>query len=175
MRKKKKMKKRKKRKKRKLKSGKGRNRPNSICSTSANFDFGQFRLRPFFFDFGQFRLRPAGRSRIGRSRASSSRGVSGGVSGGSGPLRVRPRTVGPRRVVPEGLGPKGGPPEGRGPEVWRPRRRWGGQPRKNGDLKGGAQKGGRSPKFRGFFPLPPQFSFFLPSLGCLLVEFAGCF
>ena len=45
-------------------------------STSANFDFGQFRLRPIStsanFDFGQLRLRPAGRSRIGRSRASSS-------------------------------------------------------------------------------------------------------
>ena len=34
----------------------------SVCSTSANFDFGQFRLRPIStsanFDFGQFRLRP---------------------------------------------------------------------------------------------------------------------
>ena len=30
------------------------------------------------------------------------------------------------------------------------------------------------PKFRSFFPLPPQFSFFLPSLGCLLVEFWWC-
>ena len=33
-----------------------RSRTDTICSTSANFDFGQFRLRP------------AGRSRIGRSR-----------------------------------------------------------------------------------------------------------
>ena len=54
----------------------------SVCSTSANFDFGQFRLRPIStsvnFDFGQFRLRPirfrpAGRSRIVRSRIGRSR------------------------------------------------------------------------------------------------------
>ena len=32
------------------------------------------------------------------------------------------------------------------------------------------------PKFRSlFFPSPQQFSFFLPSLGCLLVEFWWCF
>ena len=30
------------------------------------------------------------------------------------------------------------------------------------------------PKFRVFFPLPPQFSFILPSLGGLLVEFWWC-
>ena len=65
MRKKKKKKEEKKRKRKKRKrKRKRRNRANTIiCSTSANFDFGQFRLRP------------AGRivrSRIGRSRASSS-------------------------------------------------------------------------------------------------------
>ena len=36
------------------------------CSTSANFDFGQFRLRPI--RLRTIRLRPTGRSRIGRSR-----------------------------------------------------------------------------------------------------------
>ena len=50
-------------------------------------------------------------------------------------------------------GPKTGAPKGGGPK-----------PRKSE-----AQKGGRvgSPKFRAFLTLPTQFSFFLPSLGCL--------
>ena len=34
----------------------------------------------------------------------------------------------------------------------------------------GARKGWGGPKFRAFFPLPPPISFFLPSLGGLLVE-----
>ena len=58
---------------------------------------------------------------------------------------VGPRWVGgpnPERWGPEGLGPKGG----------------------------GARRVG-SPTFRAlFFTLPPQVSFFLPSLGCLLVD-----
>ena len=39
-----------------------------------------------------------------------------------------------------------------------------------GPIKCGARRVG-SPKFRAFLTLPTQFSFFLPSLGCLLVEF----
>ena len=44
-------------------------RNRTICSTSANFDFGQFRLRPIrFWPTGRSRVV---RSRIGQSRASS--------------------------------------------------------------------------------------------------------
>ena len=59
-----KKKKEKKKEKKRRKSRKRSHRANTICATSANFDFGQFRLRPI-------RFRPAGRSRIGRSRTSS--------------------------------------------------------------------------------------------------------
>ena len=38
--------------------------------------------------------------------------------------------------------------------------------------KGGAPKGG-GPKISRFFPLPPQFSFFLPLLGVLSWNFGG--
>ena len=60
---------------------------------------------------------------------------------------------------------------------------------KGGGLKGGPKvgwegpkpgknegsKGGRPEILLFFFPLPPQFSFFLPSLGGLLVQFWWCF
>ena len=70
-----------------------------------------------------------------------------------------------------------------------PQRVGGPKPRKIGEPKGGAPKGGApegghrmlgprrvgGPKFRAFFsPLPPQFSFFLPSLGSVLVKFWWC-
>ena len=57
------------------------------------------------------------------------------------------------------------------PEVGGPKIENGGL--KGGPPKGGAPKGG-SPKFRAFFP-PPQFSFFLHSLGGLLVELWALF
>ena len=53
-----------------------------------------------------------------------------------------------------------------GPEGWGPER-WG--PGKVGFQ--GHPKGGEGPEIRAFFLLPPQISFFLPSLGGLLVEF----
>ena len=61
----------------------------------------------------------------------------------------------------------GGP--GRGPELWGPS---GGAP------KGWAAKGPegwRRPKISFFFPSPPQYSFFLPSLWGLFVKFWWCF
>ena len=61
-----------------------RNRVNTICSTSANPDFGQFRLRPI-------RFRPAGRSRIVRSRASSGGRPMGGWAAKRG--RGQPKGV----------------------------------------------------------------------------------
>ena len=79
-----------------------------------------------------------------------------------GQSRVWPISVAPKGGGAEGwwarrvVGPKGG-----GPEGWR-------QPRKSGAPKGGG------PKFRAFFPLPPQFSFFSPSLGGPSVEFWWC-
>ena len=69
----------------------------------------------------------------------------------------------------------------------------GGAPSENGALKAGegertqknvspksgpqgwVPKGGAPKISRFFFPLPPQFSCFLPSLGCLLAEFWWCF
>ena len=44
---------------------------------------------------------------------------------------------------------------------------------KKGAPKGGHPRVGHRP-IRAFFPFPPQFSFFLPSLGGLLVEFWWC-
>ena len=70
-------------------------------------------------------------------------------------------------------GSTGGFPKGGGPNLEKlgPRRvgpeGW--------SLKGGAHRVG-GPKFRVFFfPLPPQFSFFSPSLGGPFVEFWWCF
>ena len=40
-----------------------------------------------------------------------------------------------------------------------------------GARREGAQREGGGPKFRAFLSLPPEISFFLPSLGGLLVEF----
>ena len=51
-----------------------------------------------------------------------------------------------------------------------PQRIWG-KPRKSGGPKGGAPKGGVPKISRFFFPLPPQFSLFLPSLGGDLAHF----
>ena len=45
---------------------------------------------------------------------------------------------------------------------------------KHSSCKGGAPNGGRTQNFVLFFPLPPQFSFFLLSLGRLLVVFWWC-
>ena len=72
-----------------------------------------------------------------------------------GPRRVGPRRVGPRRMGPRRVGPRrvGSPtqkkwePEGWGPEGW------------------------EGPKFRAFFPVPLQNSFFSSLSGGLLVEF----
>ena len=47
-------------------------------------------------------------------------------------------------------------------------------PRRVGGPKGGAKIGGEGQQFELFSPLPPQFSFFLPSLRGLLVEFWWC-
>ena len=60
---------------------------------------------------------------------------------------VEPRMVEPRRVEP--------------------------RTQKNGPRRVELRRVG-GPKFRAFFPLPPQFSFILPSLGRLLVEFRWC-
>ncbi len=110
----------------------------------------------------------------------------GGLAGWGAPEGVGPRRVGPRRVGGPNLerwGPEGWGPEGRGAKKgWAPK---GGAPRrsakkgwapKGGDQKDGAQKGG-GPKISRFFffPLPPQFSFFLLSLGGPFVEFWWCF
>ena len=63
------------------------------------------------------------------------------------------RRVGLHGGSPEGWGPEGWGPEGWGPEGWGP-------------------KGGQPKISRFFFDSPDTiFFFFLPSLGCLLVEF----
>ena len=59
--------------------------------------------------------------------------------------------------------PKSGAPKGGSPK-----------PRKKEAPKGGGPEGWRARNFALFFPLPPQNSFSLPSLGCLLVEFWWC-
>ena len=110
-----------------------------------------------------------------------------------GPRRVGPRRVGPRRVgLPKGGAPKGGGPEGWGPQGWGPEG-WG--PKGGGPNGGGPKGGGPEPRKSGarrvgartvgperwgpkisrfFFPLPPQFSFFSPSLLVFFVEFWWC-
>ena len=109
-------------------------------------DFGQFRLRPaFFFEFGQFRFRPIWIS------ANFDFGQFLDVEfldhKGWGPEGWRPKPG--KSGVPKGGAPEGGAPEGGG-EGW------------------GAQN------FTLFFFLPPQFSFFSPSLFGLFVEFWWC-
>ena len=77
---------------------------------------------------------------------------------------------------PEGWRPKprkSGAPKGGGPDRWRPRRVEAQTSKKCGPEGRGPRTVG--PKFRAFFPLlPPQFSFFLLSLGGLPVEFWWC-
>ena len=55
-----------------------------------------------------------------------------------------------------------------------PQRVGGPKPRKSGEPKAGAPVGGRPKISRFCSPLPPQFSFFLPSLGGVLVKFWWC-
>ena len=82
-----------------------------------------------------------------------------------GPRRVGPRRVGHRRVGPRRVGPRRVGPRRVGPRKVGPRRV---------GPQGWAPKGGEPKISRFFFPLPPQFSFFLPSLRGLLVEFWWC-
>ena len=65
---------------------------------------------------------------------------------------------------------KGRASEGKGPQGREGPRRRGPEPIGWGP-KGGAPKGWRPKNFALFFPLPPQFSFFFPSLGGPFVEF----
>ena len=75
---------------------------------------------------------------------------------------------------PKGGAQKGGAPMGGAPMGGGPKPRKSGVP-KGGVPKGGGPKGG-GPKFCVFFcSLPPEISFFLLSLGGLLVEFWWCF
>ena len=84
---------------------------------------------------------------------------------------------GPTKTVPKGdpeprnigWGPNGG---ARTHKIGAPK---GGAPHGGATRKGGHPKGWGAQKFALFSPLPPQFSFFLPSLGGLLVEFWWCF
>ena len=95
-----------------------------------------------------------------------------------GARRVGARRVGARRVGgPKGGGPEGwgarrvGGPKGGGPEGWGARRVGG--PKGGGPEGWGARRVGGL-KFRAFFPLPPQNSFFSSLSGGLLVEFWWC-
>ena len=95
-------------------------------------------------------LLPSPRVMQRAARGSAKKG--GAPKGGGG----HPRVGGT-----EGWGPEGVCQEGLGPEGWRP--------------EGWGPKGG-GPKISRFFPpLPPQFSFFLLSLGGPFVEFWWCF
>ena len=120
-------------------------------STSANFDFGQL----FFLQFGQFDF--------GQFLDVEFWDDKGWSPEGWGPEGWGPK---PRKSgAPKGGAPKGGAPKGGAP--------------KGGALKGGAPKGGGpkggGPKISRFFcSLPPEISFFLLSLGGLLVEFWWC-
>ena len=93
-----------------------------------------------------------------------------GGSGGGGPKGWGPEGWGPEGWGPEGWAPKGGAPKGGAPK--------GGAP-KRGALKGGAPNPEKvGPEGWGLerlgASLPPEISFFLLSLGGLLVEFWWC-
>ena len=117
-------------------------------------------------------FRPVGRSRIGRSRASSGVGLGGRRAGWGGPEGWGLRRVGaPKGGGPEGWGPRRGGPEGwglrrMGPEGWGPRR--------VGGSKGGGPEGWGPKISRFFLPLSPQFSFILLLLGGRFVEVGWC-
>ena len=146
-----------------------------MCSISANFDFGQF----LFLFCGQFRLRPT-INQLRNSNCNFDYRVMEGVGGPrecSNPLpnpgcnerdRLRPISTlasffstsanfdfGHFRLRPISTSAN----------FWM---------LNFGTAKGRAPKGG-GPKISRFFPLlPPQFSFFSPSLGGSFVEFWWC-
>ena len=118
-----------------------------------HFDFGQFRLRPIFgcWIFGLRKREKKKKKKIKKERT---------------------QFVG--QSTKSMLGQRVEAPKGGGPEGWRPRRveaPKGGGP--NLEKVGPRRMG--SPKFRAFFfPLPPQFSFFLLSFRGPFVEFWWC-
>ena len=134
-------------------------------------DFGQLRLRPITtsanYDFGQFRLRPIstsansipanfwmlnfGTTKCGALEVWAPKGGSPNLEKME-PRRVEPRKWEAQRVEAPNL-------EKVGPRREEPRRV---EPRRVG-----------GPKFRFFFPLLPQFSFFFLSLGVLAWNFGG--
>ena len=130
-------------------------------ATSANFDFGQFGLRPIRFRPASFfeRLRPISTSAnldFGQFDFGQFLGVEFLDDEVWGPRRVGPQTK--KKWSPEGWSPEGWSPEGWSPEGWSPE---------------GAPKGGRPKISRFFFPRPPQFSFFFLSLGVFSWNFGG--
>ena len=92
------------------------------------------------------------------------------------PRRLVPRRLGPRRLgAPKGGGPnleKVGPGRVGASEGWGPQRV--GAPKGGGPEGWGPRRVG-GPKFRAFVfsPLPPLFSFFLPLVGVVSLNFGG--